>query len=173
MIFRLVAVFVFALVILFFRASTPAQEVRVSPADNPNYFYAVDRVVDGDTVKIELHGRAETVRLIGLDTPETVDPRRPVECFGMEASNKAEDILTGRKVKIETDLSQGERDKYGRLLAYIFLPDGRLFNKMMIEEGYGHEYTYHTPYKYQAEFKNTEARARKLKAGLWAEGVCE
>lgn len=136
-------------------------------------YYSIVRVVDGDTIVIDMEGADVRVRLIGLDTSETVDPRKPVECFGIEASNKAKSILAGQKVKIETDTTQGARDKYGRLLAYVFLSDGTLFNKMMIEEGYGHEYTYRLPYKYQKEFKAAETRARELKKGLWADGICE
>lgn len=145
---------------------------KPTPRIEANALYSVVRVIDGDTMVVDINGEAETIRLIGLDTPETMDPRRPIQCFGIEASNKVKNILAGQKVNIETDPSQGMRDKYGRLLAFIFLPDGTLFNKMMIEEGYGHEYTYNLAYKYQAEFQAAEAQARKLKMGLWAGGVC-
>jgi micrococcal nuclease len=130
------------------------------------------KVVDGDTLVIDMNGVGTTLRLIGLDTPETIDPRKPVQCFGKAASDKAKELLTGKRVSIEKDMSQGEVDKYGRLLAYIYLPDGRLFNRYMIAEGYGHEYTYRLPYKYQKEFKAAEARARSEKKGLWADSAC-
>lgn len=139
----------------------------------PDGFLRVVRVVDGDTLVIEENGIEEKVRMIGLDTPEVVDPRKPVQCFGREASAKAKEILEGKFVRLESDESQGDRDKYGRLLRYAFLEDGRLFNKLMVEEGYGHEYTYNIPYKYQKEFQDAEASAREGKKGLWAEGVCE
>ena len=142
-------------------------------AQIPNGLHKVIRVVDGDTVIIKINGKNETVRLIGINTPETVDPRRPVECFGIEASNKAKEILSGKSVKLEADGFVGERDKYGRLLRYIFLEDGTNFNKMMISEGYAYEYTYDLPYKYQNEFKQTENEAREAKKGLWVDGVCE
>ena len=135
--------------------------------------YKVVRVVDGDTVAVEINGNKETIRLIGIDTPETVDPRKPVECFGIEASNKAKEILTGKSVKLEADSIVGERDKYGRLLRYIFLEDGTNFNKTMISEGYAYEYTYNSPYKYQDKFKQAEKEAREAERGLWADGVCE
>ncbi len=134
--------------------------------------YAVVKVVDGDTLDILVNDETVRVRLIGLDTPEIVDPRKPVQCFAREASAKAKEILTGQSVQLETDLSQDLHDKYGRLLAYIFLPDGTLFNKYMISEGYGHEYTYHLPYKYQAGFKAAEKTARENKKGLWADDTC-
>jgi micrococcal nuclease len=146
-------------------------EVRTTtPVPNT---YRVTKVVDGDTFVVDIDGSAVTVRLIGLDTPETVDPRKPVQCFGREASDKAKEILAGARVRLETDASQDTYDKYGRLLAYAFLPDGTLFNRYMIEEGFGHEYTYRTPYKYQTEFKAAEEAARIAKKGLWADDACE
>lgn len=131
--------------------------------------FEVVRVVDGDTLTLNISGKTETLRLIGMDTPETVDPRKPVQCFAKEASDKAKATLTGKSVKIEADPSQGERDKYNRLLRYIFLEDGTSFNKMMIEEGYAHEYTYNSPYKYQSEYKEAETKARENKKGLWGD----
>ena len=136
-------------------------------------YHIVNRVVDGDTIEVNINGTLETVRLVGINTPETVDPRKPVECFGIEASNKAKAVLTGQRVKLEADSIQGEWDKYGRLLRYVFLEDGTNFNKMMIGEGYAHEYTYGTSYKYQAEFKQAEKVAMETKIGLWATGVCD
>ncbi len=144
--------------------STPSAETRI--------LYQVEKVVDGDTLKVTIDGKIETLRLIGLDTPEVVDPRKPVQCFGIEASNKAKEILTDQKVALEADLSQGNRDKYGRLLRYVYLENGENFNKMMIAEGYGHQYTYNKPYKYMDEFKLAEQKARSEKKGLWGDGVC-
>ena len=135
--------------------------------------YQVLKVVDGDTLTVDLNGKSETVRLIGMNTPETVDPRKPVECFGTEASNMAKELLSGKRVYIEMDSSQGERDKYGRLLAYVYREDGFFFNKSMILSGYAYEYTYGVPYKYQSEFKEAQRNAEANKRGLWASGVCE
>lgn len=141
-------------------------------AQTQNGLYKVVKVIDGDTIAIEIDNKTETARLIGINTPETVDPRKPVECFGKEASNKAKGILTGKNVKLEADISSGERDKYGRLLRYVFLEDGANFNKLMISEGYAYEYTYNAPYKYQDEFKKAEQEAKEAKKGLWADGIC-
>ena len=135
----------------------------------PTYtYYSISSVVDGDTVKVNIAGTVTTLRLIGMDTPETVDPRKPVQCFGKEASNKAKELLIGNKVRIEKDSSQGEFDKYGRTLAYIYREDGLFYNKYMIEQGYAHEYTYGTPYKYQAEFKAAQKSAQTNLRGLWS-----
>jgi micrococcal nuclease len=118
------------------------------------------------------------VRLIGLDTPEVVDPRKPVQCFGKEASAEMKKITGAGYARLELDPSQGTYDKYGRLLAYVYIPlnskqEGLLVNKYMIDEGYGHEYTYDIPYKYQKDFKAAERSARESGKGLWAPGVCE
>ena len=129
-------------------------------------------VVDGDTFKATINGRSETIRLIGIDTPEAVDPRKPVQCFSEEASARAKELLTGKTIRLETDPSQDERDKYGRLLAYAFLPDGRHFNLLMIASGYAHEYTYDLPYKYQAVFKDAEKNAAERRLGLWSTTTC-
>jgi|GEM_PF-878325 len=134
--------------------------------------YRVLTVVDGDTLTIDMDGVSQTLRLIGLDTPETVDPRKPVQCFGKEASQKAKNVLTGKRVHIERDVTQGVYDKYNRLLAYVFLEDGTFFNEMMIREGYGHEYTYATPYAYQTLFQEAEHDARVNGRGLWAVDAC-
>lgn len=135
-------------------------------------YYAVTSVVDGDTIKVNVNGTVETLRLIGMDTPETVDPRKPVQCFGKEASNKAKELLVGTKVRMEKDPTQGELDKYGRTLAYIYREDGLFYNKYMIEQGYAHEYTYNTPYKYQAEFKAAQKSAQENLRGLWSPTTC-
>ncbi len=136
-------------------------------------FYSVIKVVDGDTIAVDLNGKSETLRLIGINTPETVDPRKSVECFGREASNKAKEVLTGKKVRLEADTASGERDKYDRLLRYVFLEDGASFNKRMISEGYAYEYTYNgIPYKYQAEYKQAQKEAESAKRGLWADNAC-
>lgn len=134
--------------------------------------YRVTRVVDGDTLVVDIDGSATILRLIGLDTPEILDPRKPVQCFGREASQRAKALLTNQSVHIEYDRSQGMLDKYDRTLAYVYLSDGSLFNERMIAEGYGHEYTYNLPYRYQARFQAAEDAARTGSRGLWADAAC-
>lgn len=134
----------------------------------------VVEVSDGDTITVSRDCKPVTVRMIGVDTPETVDPRKPVQCFGKEASEFTKMMLAGKHVRIESDERNPGPDKYGRDLGYIILEDGTNFNKVLIEQGYAHEYTYNKiPYKYQAEFKAAEKEAQREKRGLWAEGVCE
>jgi len=133
---------------------------------------AVARVIDGDTVDVTLDRQTVRVRLIGIDTPETVDPRKPIECFGREASAKAHELLDGQIVFLEEDSSQDSVDRYGRALRYVWLSDGRLFNLEMVAQGYAFEYTYDLPYKYQAQFKQAERDAREQQRGLWAPSAC-
>lgn len=147
------------------------EKVRESLIQNTSV--SVLRIIDGDTIEVNSNGVLEKIRLIGVNTPETVDPRKKVECFGKEASRFVTDILVGTSVSLEADASQGERDRYGRLLRYVYLSDGSLLNKTIIAEGYGYEYTYNVPYRYMNEFKDAERTAQKLEKGLWAKGVCE
>ncbi len=132
----------------------------------------VVEVIDGDTVDVRINGNVERLRLIGMDTPETKDPRKPVQCFGKEAAAQAAKILTGQTVLVEEDPSQDTRDRYDRLLRYVWIPDGKLYNLEMIIGGFAHEYTYETPYKYQLVFKKEEAAARERGWGFWAATSC-
>ena len=134
--------------------------------------YKIIQVVDGDTIRIEVDGVVESVRIIGMDTPEVVDPRKPVQCFGVEASNQAKKLLSSQTITLEIEESQGTRDKYRRLLGYIIMPDGRDFGTVMISSGYAYEYTYNTPYKKQSIYKQAQAEAREAELGLWSPETC-
>ncbi len=127
------------------------------------------RVVDGDTLDILENGTEEKLRLLGINTPEIVDPRKPVQCFGKEASALAKNLLPeGTEVSLVRDKKADVQDKYGRQLGYIFLPDGTNFNQLMIESGFAHEYTYmDQSYFFQKDFKNSEKSAQDMKIGLW------
>lgn len=129
----------------------------------------VTKVIDGDTFQIESR---LTVRILGVDTPETVDPRRPVGCFGKEASNETKRLLSGKSVILQKDVS--ETDKYGRLLRYIFLDIGEgqlLFvNDYLIREGFGKVLTIPPDVKHTEQFLEAQRQAKKTQKGLW--GVC-
>lgn len=134
----------------------------------PKEIARVLKVIDGDTIEVNLNSKTERIRLIGIDSPEVLDERRSVQCFGKEASSKAREILNGKTINLESDPTQGERDEYGRLLRYVFF-DSLSFNKFMIREGYAYEYTFKGNfYKYQSEFVQAEKEARKNKIGLWS-----
>lgn len=151
---------------------TSTLAIHTSTNSSSITFYTVSKVIDGDTLELQLGDKIEKVRLIGVNTPETVDPRRKVECFGREASDYAKKILTGQKVSLEFDLSQDQRDKYSRLLAYLYLEDGSLFNLDLIKAGYAYEYTYKKPYLYQSQFQSAEDQAQSKQLGLWSVQTC-
>ena len=123
-------------------------------------------------MKVRYGSLIATVRLIGMDTPETKDPRKPVQCFGPQASAQARHLLTGRSVWLAGDPTQSTFDKYGRELAYLWMPDGTLYNWWMIRGGYAHEYTYNAPYEYRAAFAAAQAAARAEHRGFWSPSTC-
>jgi micrococcal nuclease len=126
--------------------------------------------VDGDTLRLWIPdpppglNTLETIRMIGVDTPETVHPRRPVERFGKEAGEFTRQRLLGKSVSLAFDWDL--RDRYGRLLAYIFGPDGECHNAVLIQEGYAHAYTKYS-FHFMDEFRRLEQEARQAKRGLW------
>lgn len=136
----------------------------------------IERVVDGDTVRVRTDaGDDLTVRLIGIDTPETVKPNTPVQCFGPEASAQTKSLLpAGSSAFLEHDASQGDTDRYGRALAYLWYPDagGTAHNlgSDLLTGGYAREYTYGSAYRYQAAFRAEQSTAQAAGTGLW--GAC-
>lgn len=154
------------------KPSTPVTSQNIQ-TETASKLDEIMKVIDGDTVQVKINGKSEVVRLIGIDTPESVDPRKPVQCFSIEATQRAKELLpTGKRVTLESDPTQGDKDKYNRLLRYIFLEDGTNFSKSMISDGYAHEYTFQVPYRYMEVFKETETEAREAKRGLWADDAC-
>lgn len=129
--------------------------------------YEVVNVIDGDTIEIKINNKVKKVRMLGIDTPETVDPRKTVQCFGKEASDKTKELLIDRRISLELDITQYSYDKYGRILAYVKREDGLFINEYLLENGYAYEYTYNIPYKFQKHFKNLENDAKENKRGLW------
>lgn len=127
----------------------------------------VDHDVDGDTIDVTIGGKSETVRFIGIDTPETHDPRKPVQCFGEAAAAHTKALLEGKNVRLEPDSADSDRDKYGRLLRYVYLPDGTLVNAEIISDGYAFAYTVF-PFTRLSEFQALEQAARSANRGLWA-----
>lgn len=124
----------------------------------------VTRVVDGDTIQLE---NGQTVRYIGVDTPESVHPRQGVECFGKEASQKNEELVLGKRVQLEKDVS--ETDRYGRLLRYVYV-DGMFVNDELVRQGYANSLSYPPDVKHQDQFRAAEQEARAASRGLW--GSC-
>lgn len=152
----------------------------VSPSQDGKRFRVV-RVIDGDTIDVLIDGKVERVRYIGIDTPETVDPRKPVQCFGVEASKKNKELVEGKMVRLEKDIT--DRDKYNRLLRYVYLKPQMnadketqidaggtseiLVNLALVEQGFAKSYSYPPDIKYQDRFVAAERRAREDTLGLW------
>lgn len=131
--------------------------------------WRVSRIVDGDTVDVTKGRRTLTLRLIGIDTPETVHPTEPIECYGPEATKFAERRLLGEPVALEFDRSQGRLDYYDRTLAYVWTTEGhpQQFNRDAVRRGYALEYTYDAPYLWQREFQRAQAAAVAGRLGVW------
>jgi micrococcal nuclease len=149
--------------------SSSAAGVPKGPQGPAEPGFRVTRVIDGDTVEVQNGPRVLTLRLIGIDTPETVHPNEPVECFGPAATRFAHDRLLGRDVTIEYDKSQGRHDTYGRTLAYVWVGNRsmRMFNHGAVRQGFALEYTYDTAYAWQSKFMRAERLARDLQRGVW------
>ncbi len=129
-------------------------------------FARVLRVIDGDTIELQ---NSERVRYIGMDAPEVVDPEKPVQCFGVEASERNKALVEGKLVRLEKDVS--ERDKYGRLLRVAYLPGATSsINLELVIEGYARVFTDPPDVRYASEFLAAEKEARAAKRGLW--GAC-
>ncbi len=128
--------------------------------------YRVKRVSDGDTITVDMNGKSETIRFIGVDTPETHKPNAPVQCYGPAASAFTKNVLKGTSVRLEADSLSTNRDRYDRLLRYVYLPDGTLMNHRLIREGYGFYYPYF-PFEKSKEFDATQEQARAENRGLW------
>lgn len=141
----------------------PTGEVPPVDPGSPDRTYVVERVIDGDTLLLR---GGERVRLLGVDTPETVHPRIPVEPFGPEASRYTERRVEGKTVRLGFDKER--RDRYGRLLAYVYV-EGSLLNEELIREGYSEaqlEYPYSNAMK--RLFREAEAEARAANRGVWS-----
>lgn len=172
---RIIAVVFFSLALMLFSNDYSINNAQISIESNRNLSETAKilRVVDGDTLKVFVENEQQTVRIIGINTPETVDPRKEVECFGVEASERAKTLLpVGSEVKLESDYSQGNTDRYGRLLRYVLLADGTDYGQQMISQGFANEYTYDSPYLHQERYRQAENEAISAKRGLWSENSC-
>jgi micrococcal nuclease len=127
----------------------------------------VERASDGDTIHVLVDGADYGVRIIGIDTPETVDPRKPIQCFGPQSSDRTKDALTGEMVVLTPDPTQGDKDKFGRLLRYVNLPDGTDWGAQLIKEGLAREYKYDKVYQRRATYLGLQDEARRNGTGGW------
>lgn len=148
---------------------TPGADERSADAGP----YRVARVVDGDTIVVDVDQEPITVRLIGIDTPETKHPDMGVQCFGPEATAHVEQLLEGRSVWLEEDPTQESVDRYGRRLAYVWLDQTTMLNETLLTGGYAREYTYDVAYTHQERFLQAQDEAQTTSAGLWSPETCD
>jgi len=130
--------------------------------------YRVVEVIDGDTIKVDIGGEIEAVRLVGMDTPEIAGPHNPQDdYFGPEAARYTKQLLENQPVYLIPDPMQSNRDKYNRLLRYVFLEDGTLVNAKLVAEGYAYNYIYE-PFQFMKQFDYLEKQAKENQLGLWS-----
>jgi micrococcal nuclease len=142
--------------------SSSIKDIKKVPA-----LYRVVTVIDGDTIRVDIEETTETVRLIGIDTPEIANPHSSREdYFGPEAAQYVRQLLEGQLVYLIPDPMNSNRDKYGRLLRYVFLEDGTLINAKLVEEGFAFNYMYE-PFQFMKQFDYLEKQAKENRLGLW------
>lgn len=155
------------------RASAPtttAATTKAAGAEVPAVaLVPVAGVVDGDTIKVRIDGRTETVRVIGIDAPELAG----AECYSQQSSSRMQSLVQSRSVRLEMDPTQADRDRYGRLLRHVHDADGRSVAEALIAGGFGREYTYAADYRYQDRYRVAERSARSAGKGIWSSGCAE
>ena len=147
--------------------TTRTQHNALAPVQaNQPGLYAIDHFIDGDTIAVKMSGKSESVRLIGVDTPETHKPHTPVQCYGPAAAAFTKNLIGSGSVRLQADPDSTNRDRYNRLLRYVYLPDGRLLEAQLIQNGYGFAYT-QFPFTKSAEFVEYQQAAQQNHRGLW------
>lgn len=147
-------------------AQQTGKKAAQTAGQNQPGLYSIDHFVDGDTISVNMNGKKETIRMIGVDTPETHKPHTPVQCYGPAAAAYTKTIIGTNKVRLQSDPDSTDRDRYNRLLRYVYLPDGRLVQKELIQNGYGFAYT-QFPFTKSDEFVQAQAAAKDGNKGLW------
>ncbi len=144
----------------------PEQTGQVASSTTAGSF-TVTEFLDGDTIAVNMNGTIERIRMIGVDTPETHDPRKAVECFGKVASEYTRQLIGDKPVRLEADSLSTNRDRYDRLLRYVYTADNKLVQAEVIKNGYGFAYT-SFPFEKSEEFRAYESNAREQNLGLWS-----
>lgn len=129
--------------------------------------YSVNHFIDGDTIAVNMNGHSEKVRFIGVDTPETHKPNTPVQCYGPAAAAFTKATIGAQRVRLVSDALSTDRDRYGRLLRYVYLPDGTDVDEELIQTGHGFYYPYF-PFTKAKQFAAVEQTAMTTHRGLWA-----
>lgn len=156
----------FITIVAVYTKHEPAKVLQYT-SNIPNGSYAVTEFIDGDTIAVDMNGKVEKVRMIGVDTPETHDPRKSVECFGLAAADYVRHLIGNDPVRLEADSLSTNRDRYKRLLRYVYTSDNKLVQAEIIKNGYGFAYT-SFPFSLLDEFREYERTAREQNLGLWS-----
>lgn len=142
------------------------QDVTKQASEHQPGLYQIDHFVDGDTIAVKMNGTTESIRMIGVDTPETHKPNTPVQCYGPAAAAYTKTLIGKNSVRLESDPKSTNRDRYNRLLRYVYLPDGRLVQHELIANGYGFAYT-QFPFTKSQDFTDAQNQAKAANKGLW------
>lgn len=145
------------------QAAVLGKTIKENLAPASSGFLRVTRIIDGDTIELE---NGKKIRYIGVNSPETVAPKRPVQCYGKQASAYNKNLVLGKKVRLQKDVS--ETDKYGRLLRYVYLQDGTFVNLKLVQDGYAYVETVPPDIEYAARFVVAARKAQDQLLGLWS-----
>jgi micrococcal nuclease len=141
------------------------QPAKTLKHDQPG-LYSINHFVDGDTIAVNMNGKVENVRFVGIDTPETHKPNTPVQCYGPAAAAFTKNTISTNRVRLVSDSLSTDRDRYDRLLRYVYLPDGTLVNEKLVQNGYAFYYPYF-PFSKSATFAADQQSAMAAHKGLW------
>ncbi|HEY8999210.1 MAG TPA: thermonuclease family protein [Candidatus Saccharimonadales bacterium] len=128
--------------------------------------YSINHFIDGDTISVNMNGTAQSIRLIGVDTPETHKPNTPVQCFGEDAAAFTKATIGDSRVRLVADPESDDRDVYGRLVRYVYLQNGLNLDELLIQNGYGFAYLYF-PFTKASQFAADQQAAQAQHTGLW------
>jgi len=162
-----ISLLVFLLSLAIFYGQQHSTQAKKSIVQNQPGLYAIDHFIDGDTIAVNMNGHIEKVRFIGVDTPETHKPNTPVQCFGPDAAAYTKATIGSQRVRLEADSLSTDRDRYNRLLRYVYLPDGTDLDEQLIITGHGFYYPYF-PFSKSSRFSADEQQAIAANRGLWA-----
>ena len=164
--FSLVSFIFFLLLVVATKSGWLTKPAQLAQQNQPG-LYRVIKDVDGDTIDVDMNGHTETVRFIGIDTPETHKPNTPVQCYGPEAAAFTKSQVEGASVRLQADSLDTNRDRYGRLLRYVYLSDGSLLQDKLVTQGYAFAYT-QFPFEKKAAIVAEESAAKQAGRGLWS-----
>lgn len=154
------------LIIVLLAVKSPSKPAQLLQKSQPG-LYPISNFVDGDTIAVNMNGKVEKVRFVGVDTPETHKPNTPVQCYGPQAAAFTKVTIGSQKVRLVSDSESTDRDRYGRLLRYVYLSDGTDLNEQLVRQGYAFYYPYF-PFTKSAAFAADDQAAMAARKGLWA-----